>query len=136
YFFLYQRFRQKTNYLIGLRNRLIKNEKYKEICFFGAKDTVYYRRLLKLLAREGINKPLFFVDNTSARWGTKLDDKDIFPPEVLRERSGSCLVIVLAYNHFDSIAEQLSVMGYYRDIDVLNPREFFFEEDIERIIAL
>ena len=136
YYDLYYLFRRKINSMIRYRKELWKNNRYRELCFFGAKETVCFKRIINELEEERIQKDCFFVDSNKDLWGKSLGGFDICEPEVLREKCGKCLVIVLAFNHFNEIADRLKGMGYSIGIDVINSDILVFERDIEQVIAL
>lgn len=94
--------------------------KNKEFIIFGTgKSAQYFLEIHEL-------SPIFFVDNNSKRWGDSFMEKPIYSPDELLTYQRSAIILI-ASSFENEISQQLSTMGFKKNENFYNIKEYLFE---------
>lgn len=88
-------------------------EKYTRIVVWGTGN--YYMTYKNFLDE----RVAYFVDNNPEKWGTSLDQIDIFPPEKLKEEYTDETLVIVCNHYFEEISIQIKQYGEFDIIDIV-----------------
>lgn len=86
---------------------------HKKIIYFGTGSSS--ERLYELLPR-----PTYFIDNDKTKWGKSFKTLPIYSPEKLVKENRDEIVIIVASQFFDEIANQLDRIGFTKNDHYFN----------------
>lgn len=97
---------------------IVKSIHNKEIVIFGTGEMsiTIVEDLISCLA----DLPVYYLDNSLSRQGTKINNIPVFSPEKLEEAGFAELKIIVASMYYQDISNQLIQMGFRENIDFYN----------------
>ena len=109
---------RKASYYIG---------KSDNVAFWGANESEGFTKLTSIY--DFACKNSCFIDADIAKQGKKISELEVKNIDYLVGRKEETYVIVVAYNHYESIKEQLNEMGYTEYINYINIRYLLLEDE-------